>query len=404
MKVAAIITEYNPFHLGHAYQLSQIKADFVIVIMSGNYVQRGEPALLDKWTRTEMALANGIDLVLELPAIFSTGSAEYFARGAVFLLEQSHIVNELYFGAEHPNIKDLQLLAKFLNTESPEFSKHLQKHLKDGNSFASARAAAIHDCFPDSDFSSILKGSNNILAIEYLRALDSYQSRIAPILIARKGQNYLAEHYEPDTFLSATSIRRMVQEKKESLLAKALPQESHPYLIPSRKKNLGPIFPEDIFPFIKYSLLAMSKEELLELREMKPELLNRFLENIVSAKSYADFTDLCVSRNFPLSKVKRALLAVFLKQKGPQEPTLSNSYLRILGFRQSALPLLSHLKAKSALPLISNNRQVRYLSESAYRLYQENLNYDRLYDFIQQEKYQYKTLSPEQRTPVIHRS
>ena len=201
MKTVGIIAEFNPLHNGHKYLLDEAKrlsgADFCIVVMSGNFVQRGSPALLDKYTRTQMALLNGVDLVIELPVIYATASAEYFARGAVRLLDKLGVVDIITFGSECGNIELLKKAATELTEETPDFKKNLQDNLKKGLSFPKARSQAIGKQGDGSE-------PNNILGIEYIKALNYWDSSITPTTIERKGSGYHDEQ-----MASATAIRKM---------------------------------------------------------------------------------------------------------------------------------------------------------------------------------------------------
>lgn len=404
MNITAIITEYNPFHLGHAYQLSQIKSDFVIAIMSGNFVQRGEPALVDKWTRTQMALANGIDLVLELPCTLATGSAEYFAQGAIFLLSQSQIVNHLAFGAEHPNLDDLQAIATFLAHESKEFSTCLQAGLKTGKSFAAARQDSLQALLPQRNYAQILKGSNNILAIEYLKAIFQIKSPIEPCLIQRQGQAYLAGQYQKNTILSATAIRNLIADSRpesKKLWSHALPPASCQILTRVFREKIGPVFPQDIFHYLRFLLIHHKKEDLVKIWDLSPDLLNRIYRYSGYDLSYDQFIEACASRNFPISRVKRALLHVFLNQTKPNPLTANNSYLKVLGFRRSASLLVRYLQDHALLPVITNTRNIRNLSSQAYQLYHQELTYDDLYGQILKHKFNQALPASSQRNPII---
>ncbi len=401
MKTAAIIAEYNPFHRGHAYQLSKVEADFVVAIMSGSFVQRGEPAIFDKWLRTEIALANGIDLVLELPVPAAAGSAEYFAEGAVFLLEQSQIIDRLYFGAEHPELPVLQKLAELLITESPEFSLLLKSSLKAGASFAAARQTALESLFPEKGYGAILKGSNNILAIEYLKALKKMQSTIQPCLIQRQGQDYLDGSYRQDTLMSATAIRKLIRQADEKKLKEALPSASFEHLSKFIAQKNGAIFPEDIYPFALFLLIQQPSSALLSLREQKPQLLNRFYRYAHAGLSFDEYIHACSSRNFPLATVKRALMQIFLNQPPFPRLTRENSYLKVLGFRRSAAPLLRRLQESSQLPVITNTRHSKTLPKAAALLYQNELRCDRLYAQLLAQKYSTEYFPPEKRNPIV---
>lgn len=407
MKVAAIITEYNPFHRGHAYQLSKIEADFIMVIMSGNYVQRGEPALLDKWIRTEMALKNGVDLVLELPLPAATGSADYFARAAVYLLHQTGVVSHLNFGAEHAELSDLKELAQLLLEESPDFSSEIRLGLKNGLSYGAARQLAFEKLYPHKQYAGILKGSNNILAIEYLKALTLYQSRIEPVLIKRQGQDYLDSSFKENTLLSATAIRKQISDflngdlAASAILHSALPEASFSVLEKELHKKNGFLFPENIYPFLRFLIMRHQTTDFMDYQDLSPELVNRFYSTLRSDSDYEDFIHKTCSKNFPASKVKRAALQIFLGMKKRYQPSSENSYLRVLGFRRDASLLLRTLQKKAKLPVITNTRNAASLPTEAKELYQTELTGDLLYQNLLLANGAFCPLSPEQRNPII---
>ena len=204
MNVTAIISEYNPLHKGHLYHIEtarkETNADFVIAIMSGDFVQRGTPACVEKHTRAHMALVSGVDLVLELPLTYSTGSAELFADGAVSILNGLGVVDAICFGCECGSVEPLMEIARILNNEPTWYSEDLQMYLKEGYSYPAARAAALPE------YSDILTSPNNILGIEYCKAILKYDARIEPIGIQRMGSNYHDEELN-SKFSSATAIR-----------------------------------------------------------------------------------------------------------------------------------------------------------------------------------------------------
>ena len=217
MKVVGIVAEYNPFHYGHLYHLqssrSLTEADCVVVVMSGNYTQRGEPAVVSKWARAEMALLSGADLVIELPVAYAMGSAEYFAYGAVRLLDSLGVVDAMCFGSESGDIEDLQAIASILADEPEEYKDLLKNHLSDGHSFPSARQKALSGYLRGrhgkADLTRLLKSSNNILGIEYLKALLRLDSKIKPVTISRIGSDYNSTELS-GKFSSATSIRNIL--------------------------------------------------------------------------------------------------------------------------------------------------------------------------------------------------
>lgn len=224
MKTVGIIAEYNPFHTGHEYHLRKAKersgADYAIVVMSPDFVQRGEPALLDKYTRTRMALACGADLVLELPVCYAAGSAEYFAEGAVALLDRLGVVDTLCFGAENNDIRLFHLTARILASEPQEYRLMLQENLKKGMSFPQARSEALagylcNEAKTSAEVSHELKHfletPNNILGIEYCKALQKNMSQIVPLPITRTGSDYNSRSLE-GVYCSASAIREAVKE------------------------------------------------------------------------------------------------------------------------------------------------------------------------------------------------
>ena len=207
--VTGIIAEYNPFHNGHAYQIQKAReltgCDFVVVVMSGDFVQRGAPALFDKYTRTKMALLGGADLVLELPVWASSASAEFFAAGAVSVLEGIGCTDFLCFGAEDEKLSKMQKAVELLANENTEFQKQLRDVLKTGLSFPAARKQALSGFLTEEE-SSILDKPNNILGIEYLKALKAKNSSIEPVIVKREGQGYHGQELSHG-FASASGIR-----------------------------------------------------------------------------------------------------------------------------------------------------------------------------------------------------
>lgn len=210
MNITAIISEYNPLHKGHLYHIEtarkETNADFMIAIMSGNFVQRGTPAIVDKYIRAEAALKSGIDLVLELPVMYATASAEYFALGGVSLADTLGCVTHLSFGSECGNAEKMMETATLLLDEPEEMKAPLKEALKEGLSFPAARAKAVKTIRPE--LADILEEPNNILGIEYCKAILKRKSRIQPHTICRRGQGYHSETTD-ESFASATGIRKL---------------------------------------------------------------------------------------------------------------------------------------------------------------------------------------------------
>lgn len=397
MKVAGIITEYNPFHLGHEYQIiktrSTLSVDYIVVVMSGNFVQRGEPALLDKWERTKLALAGGADLVIELPTHYACSSAELFSKGAVSLLDQLNIVDYLVFGSEHGDLTALLELANFLNQEPPNYKNALHSELKAGNSFPKARSNAIKATFKD--HSDLLKGSNNILAIEYLRSLLDLNSTITPYTLQRKGSAYLDEKLYSE-LPSATAIRKYLlshglTEDSILKLISAMPQSVLNELI-QMKPHIHPTFMEDLYPIVKYLLTVLSTKEIKMIYDFPEELFFRLQKKATEHNNYFDFLESSMTKNYTKATIQRSIIHMYLNI---QQRTLSSiqthkkyhEYIRILGVKKEATHLINHIKERSQLEVITNYRTDldKLCFEAQQQLLQENI-YTRLYHQLSDTK------------------
>lgn len=360
MKVAAIVSEYNPFHKGHQYQIEETKkqynTDFVIAIMSGHYVQRGEPALFDKWTRTKLALEGGVDLVIELPTPMATASAELFAMGSIDLINKLNVVDLLSFGSESGNLTEIDQLADFLVNESISYKMYLKDALKEGNSYAKARTMALRATYTGD--ASFLKGSNNILALEYLKSLKRSSSKVTPITIKRVGASYLSEsihHKLP----SASAIRKTLKTTNNLHEIKdALPENVYTTLEKIMLQIISPIYPDDLFPYYGQLFNSLPENILNHIFDLPSELIHRIQNTINSTTNYNDFIDAITAKNYTKTTVQRSLLHTYLHITKDSISTLQeaglNQYARVLGFKKTASPLLHAIKKNSDLPLITN--------------------------------------------------
>ena len=363
MRISSIISEYNPFHEGHKYHMEKTKkitnSDFTIVIMSGNFTQRGTPAIIDKYARTQQALYSGADLVLELPVCFATASAEGFAFGAVSILEKLGVVDFLVFGSESGNIEFLSKIADFLTNEPKEFQEKLQFFLKQGLSFPKARANALSAFFPDleNDFLSL---SNNILGIEYCRALKFFHSSITPMTISRKDNFYHDTTLsETGKLSSATAIRKVLLEQSinsETTLSPHLPESSLKIL----KENWGkysPVSSIDFSLLLKYKLLLENRTSLIQYADVTSDLADRIYNHINFYQDFETFCNLLKTKDLTYTRIARSLLHILLDIKKEDINFIKNTgygqYARILGFRKGAAPLLHEIKKNSSIPLIS---------------------------------------------------
>ena len=263
-KIFGIVSEYNPFHLGHLYHLEKSKElvnpDYTVAVMSGNFVERGDATIIDKWSRAEMALKSGVDLVIELPLVYSISSAENFAMGSIKILDSLKMDTTISFGSECGNISALNDIAKVLVQEPPEYLSILNHELSLGVSFPKAREHAVLMYLNDiRKYANVLSESNNILGIEYLKAIQKQKARINTVTITRKGSKYNSTNLE-DNYPSATAIRQGVINGEN--LEKCMPDVSYEILQAKIKKNE---FVPGITTFeqaILYRLRTMSVQEI----------------------------------------------------------------------------------------------------------------------------------------------
>ena len=292
MNITGIITEYNPFHNGHKFHLEEAKkqtnCDGVICIMSGNFVQRGGPAIVDKWQRTEMALNNGVDLIIELPTFYAVSSAEFFAKGAVSILNSLGVVDNIFFGSECGDSKKLLEIAKVLVSEDSDFQNLLKRNLSLGLTFAKSREKSLIEYLNDEDINNIVTSSNNILGIEYIKAILKLGSSINPVTLRREGSNYNDKEIST-SFSSATSIREVLKSSSPiENIKNLIPLESYEIFSKLQEENYDFIFDEEMFKYIKYKIQTncINFNNLYEITE---GLENKIIKEISSSNSYDEF-------------------------------------------------------------------------------------------------------------------
>ena len=239
--ILGIVAEYNPFHLGHLYHITKSKelsdSSYVVAIMSGNFVQRGDTSIVDKWTKTQMALLNGVDLVIELPTLYAISSAENFAYGSMRILDSLKIVDNLSFGSEVGDIEILNSIADVIHREPPEYVSILKHELNKGVSYPTAREKALLIYLNDvRRYANVLSGSNNILGIEYLKALKKINSKILPYTLQREGANY-SDTVSHKGYASSTAIRKWIEKDDFSSISKVVPQNVSELLLEKIKKG-----------------------------------------------------------------------------------------------------------------------------------------------------------------------
>lgn len=457
MKVNGIIAEYNPFHNGHKYQLEEslrlTGADYTVVVMSGNFVQRGAPALLDKHTRAEMALRGGADLVLELPTLCAVSSAEYFAAGAVALLDKLGIITHLCFGSECGETEPLRRIALCLSDQHGEYDAALRRRLKEGLSYPQARARALaevystapqgfpcttkahgltsqdspataeahglmsQDCpptteahgptppdclcpaencgacsdsgsslLPPESLDSLLSSPNNILGIEYIRALLRRKSSIVPVTVKRLGAGY------HDGFLtgsdsssvpsgspcSAFAIRQTFREGNAGAEPDLhMPPESEALLRAWIREN-RPVHPDDFSSLLYYKLLTEREYGYEKYLDVSADLSHRIRNQLNRFAGYEDFCGLLKTRNMTYTRISRCLLHILLGlEKEDMEAAKALDYVpyaRVLGFRRRAKPLLGAVSRRASIPLVTKMADAqKSLSDEAYRLLKHDM-------------------------------
>ena len=312
--ILGIVSEYNPFHNGHIHHLELskqlTKTAFTVAVMSGNFVQRGDTALVDKWTRTKMALKGGIDLVLELPTVYAISSAENFADGAIKILNSLGVVDYLSFGSEIGEISPLNDVASILYKEPKEFSSLITTQLKSGLSYPRAREIALSQFFGTSKkYTDILNNPNNILGVEYLKAIKKHRSHIKPLTIKRDYSDYNSKTVK-NGIASATAIRTMIQNNKN--VHRVVPVETYE-LLDEAIEN-GKIIP-DLSVFEKeiiYTLRRMTLSEIALLPDVSEGLENRIKLTANNVNTLEDLISNIKTKRYTQSRIQRILLYALL--------------------------------------------------------------------------------------------
>jgi predicted nucleotidyltransferase len=357
MNALGLICEYNPFHNGHLLHINESKkitsSTDTVVVMSGNYVQRGEPAIVDKQARTKMALLNGADIVIELPLHFATSSAESFSFGAIKILNDCGIVSKVCFGSECNDINLLKKISSTLFSESDEFKSALKHNLSKGLTYPLARQNAL-TCFLDVD-KKVLSSPNNILAIEYLKALEKLNSKIKPYCLKRSN-DHNCKHITSN-ITSATSIRSSLKENGLISIKNTLPKSSFDILEQEIHKGLCPSSLNNLSHILHFILRTQPLEYLSSILDITEGLENRIVKSSNSTFYIDDLLKNIKTKRYTYTKLQRALLHIILdikKQDFDKCNALGPSYIRVLGFNKEKEYLLKNLKDNSSLPIITN--------------------------------------------------
>jgi predicted nucleotidyltransferase len=380
MKTLGIITEYNPFHNGHLYHLFKAKeiarADYVVAVMSGNFLQRGEPAIINKWARTKMALNAGVDLIIEIPFVFSTQDANGFAFGAVKLLDSLQIIDYLCFGCETDNLDTLYSISNFLHIEPQKYKELIVYNSKNGYEFPKARSQALceyHRIFgidglekvSPLELSKLLKYPNNILALEYIKHLINLKSKIIPIAIKRMGASYHQKNITGN-ISSATSIRNEILNNLSSpktdlfmlndKIKSTIPLSGFSVLERELREGRGPITLDSYRQYILATLRRMSLEDISRIHGVTEGLENRIKKASLKSYTVEQLINSIKTRRYTRTKIQRIILHIMMNLS-KENITIFNKYgplyARVLGFSKKGKTLLKAIKKSSSTPLIS---------------------------------------------------
>ena len=413
MKVAGIVAEFNPFHTGHAYIIEEARrmtgCDYVIVVMSGNFVQRGEPAIADKFTRTRMALQCGADVVIELPAISASAAAADFARTAVSVLLHTGVVTHLVFGSESGQIQPLSQIADILYEEPESFKMMLRSYQREGLSFPAARAQALKDTFSTTSF---LDTPNDILAVEYLIALKRFKSdSITPVTISRIGAGYHELSMQTD-FVSASALRKWILEHKHAHMH-GLPNKG----IPDACQNIyrqwilngTGIGPDDLTQMLGTALLQPI--DYTDFLGISNDLSNRIEKYSHTLRTFESFVDTIKTKNMTRTAISRALLHMILGHKKTDMDMLKSiddaPYIRLLGLKAQSSALLKQIQTHSDIPVITKPSAARHqLNQSQLQIFNQDVYAARIYRLLQLSKMGENAITAVlademQQTPVI---
>ncbi|ARX67717.1 TPA: nucleotidyltransferase [Bacillus cereus] len=359
-----MVVEYNPFHNGHLYHVQQTKkltqSDIIIAVMSGPFLQRGEPALISKWYRTKMALANGVDLVVELPYIFATQKAETFANGAISILNALR-VSEICFGSEDGQIENFYNTISVQKNEEETFNYLVKQFMDAGNSYAKATSDAFSHILT-SEKNIDMSQPNNILGFQYMKAILSQNSSIQAQTIKRFASHYHDETFNDQHIASATSIRKQLfsEEGSFTTIEPFLPQATTS-LLANYKQNYGILHNwEQYFSFFKYRLMTMSPGDLRHIYEIEEGLEHRILSKIQNSSSFYSFMEALKTKRYTWTRLQRACTHI-LTNTTKEEIRSANieqhaPYIRLLGMSQKGQTYLSKNKKKIELPILTHTK------------------------------------------------
>lgn len=357
MQAVGIIIEYNPFHNGHQWHVQAAKQQSgcpaVIGVMSGSFMQRGEPAIFDKWARAEMAIRGGVDLILELPTAFAVRSAQYFATGGIRLLHSLGVVSHICFGAEHA---DLTILKKIATAnEDPEIITAMHHYMKSGSTYAAAFGAALENIYHISP--DLIKSPNNILGVEYLRAIQNYAPNLIPLPVSRQ-QSYYNDTLLTAPFASATAIRHALLNSMSITdgINAAIPLTTKSVIETLLQTQRGPVTFANFSNMILAQLRSASLEKLEQLPTVSEGLHYKLRDSALKASNLSELLTLLKSKRYPYTRLQRILIHSLLGTTQEQLTHFDEAgplYARVLAFNQQGRTLLKHINQRGGIPTIT---------------------------------------------------
>ena len=358
-KRIGIIAEYNPFHNGHLYQIQKAKeltgADTVITVMSGNFTQRGDTSLINKFEKAKIALQNEVDMVIELPTIYSISSAENFALGGVKILNEIGNIDYLVFGIEEENLEKLQAIADVLVNEDDEFKRNIKEELDKGNSYPKAREIVLKKVLSSENVENIMQKPNNILAIEYLKALKTTNSKIKPFAIKRKNTMHNDENIN-ENYASGTYIRKLFIENNFNEIKKVVPKYTYERLLELKNQGTYVSSINDFSDIVIYKIRTMTKEEISQIADVNEGLKNSIKLASTTCKTIDEIIDKVSTKRYTKTRISRILTYILLDitKSEMEQSKNANQYIRVLGINK---------KCEGILKTINNNKLITSLKK-----------------------------------------
>ncbi len=398
MNILGLIVEYNPFHNGHLYHLEKskkiTKATHTIAVMSGSFLQRGEPALFDKYTRAEIAVKNGVDLVIELPTLYSCQSAEIFSHGAITTLNSLNCVDSVCFGSEEGSIDVLKIISKILVEEPIDFKTYLKKYLDEGLVFPTARSKALYDYINENNIlnisenklQNILNSSNNILGIEYIKSLIKLNSSIKPFTITRIASKYNSSDINSN-ICSATAIRNVLKDNLNlQQIENVVPNPTFVDIKNNMNANFNPVF-DYMFYDLLSSTIIRDYENLEKYFEVNEGIENKIYSNIFTSKNLDDLISSIKSKRYTMTKVKRTLNNILLGITNDDvistKDICSIPYIRVLAFNDKGREIIRQIKKSSDIEIITKLSKINHISDPLFNtLIKYDIKSSNMYNLI----------------------